>query len=418
MSREMDERLLQFLLFVRSGCHAGVWAYSEKGEVYYTSCDHAKELEHIFALSGCLKYALEEGKKLKRPFIMSDATNLVWLGDFADRGEKGEMLVVVGPVYFQHVQVQEIQSALRKKNLSVATTRAYERILLEIPIVSIDMLKQYGRMLHCAITGMEVKSVEFQMQEEKNEVTSGINIEQKEKEQEDLELQIRQNAVHTLLQCIKDGNRNYKTHYGARDFYYISEIPSELEISNTQALCMISIMISRCSEAAIQGGVPLIEAKNLERAYIKEAQKKKTITEFIQLNQEMIDSFVDLVCSYKANYGVSRPIAECCEYIREHLTEDLDLKKLALITGYTEYYLTRKFKNEMGVRLLDYIKEKRIEYAKMWLVTTDYSIEEISSALHFTERSHFSRVFKEFTGISPAHYREKVKGTLMGGHEI
>ena len=47
---------------------------------------------------------------------------------------------------------------------------------------------------------------------------------------------------------------------------------------------------------------------------------------------------------------------ECCEYIQSNLLKPLELSDIAKEVGYTEYYLTKKFNKEMGVRLLDYIK--------------------------------------------------------------
>ena len=78
--------------------------------------------------------------------------------------------------------------------------------------------------------------------------------------------------------------------------------------------------------------------------------------------------------------------------------------------GYTEYYLSRKFQQEMGIRLLDYIKNVRLEYAKVWLLSTDKSIQEISEQLRFGTRNYFTRVFKEKTGKTPAAYRDENRG--------
>lgn len=124
----------------------------------------------------------------------------------------------------------------------------------------------------------------------------------------------------------------------------------------------------------------------------------------------MLEDFIEKVHEGKQNYGVSKTINACCNYIKEHLTENLTLEKLAKEIGYTEYYLTRKFNKEMGIKLLDYIREMRLEYAKIWLTTTTKSIEEISEELHLGTRSYFSRIFKESTGMTPAAYRERVVG--------
>ena len=57
------------------------------------------------------------------------------------------------------------------------------------------------------------------------------------------------------------------------------------------------------------------------------------------------------------------------------------------------------------MRLLDYIRQTRLEYAKILLTTTSLSIQQISERLQFGTRNYFTRVFKEYAGISPSDYR-------------
>lgn len=71
------------------------------------------------------------------------------------------------------------------------------------------------------------------------------------------------------------------------------------------------------------------------------------------------------------------------------------------------YYFIRKFYKEMGIKVSDYIKQARIEYAKVVLVTSKKSIQEISDLLQFGTRNYFSKVFHEVVGMMPAAYREK-----------
>ena len=68
--------------------------------------------------------------------------------------------------------------------------------------------------------------------------------------------------------------------------------------------------------------------------------------------------------------------------------------------------MTRKFKEETGYFISDYVKFARIERAKL-LQSTDLSILEIAGRLGFATRSYFSQAFREVTGMTPTHFREK-----------
>ena len=89
-----------------------------------------------------------------------------------------------------------------------------------------------------------------------------------------------------------------------------------------------------------------------------------------------------------------------------HVTDKIDTSTLSSLVGYSDCYLSRKFKNETGSNVKQYILSAKIEYAKVQLASTDYSVLDIGSALGFCSRSHFSNTFNRQVGMSPQQYRE------------
>ena len=90
--------------------------------------------------------------------------------------------------------------------------------------------------------------------------------------------------------------------------------------------------------------------------------------------------------------------------------ENVRARTLADLTGYTEYYLTEKFKKETGYTITNYAKFVKVERAKMLLETTNDSMQEIADALAFSSRNYFTKVFTEVAGMSPTDYRKKKTG--------
>lgn len=68
-------------------------------------------------------------------------------------------------------------------------------------------------------------------------------------------------------------------------------------------------------------------------------------------------------------------------------------------------YLSTKFKNETGKKLIDYILECKINEAQYLLKFSDKSVAKISDYLGFVNQSHFTRTFQKFTGQTPNQYR-------------
>jgi len=73
--------------------------------------------------------------------------------------------------------------------------------------------------------------------------------------------------------------------------------------------------------------------------------------------------------------------------------------------GYSPNYLSDLLKKETGRNTLEYIHFYLIEKAKGMLIGTEKSINVIAYELGFEYPQHFSKLFKNKTGMSPVEYR-------------
>jgi AraC-like DNA-binding protein len=70
------------------------------------------------------------------------------------------------------------------------------------------------------------------------------------------------------------------------------------------------------------------------------------------------------------------------------------------------FYLSRIFKEETGVGLLEYINTLRIEEGKK-LLARGQSIVKTAETTGFRDSNAFIRVFKKLTGVTPGQYKER-----------
>ncbi len=174
-----------------------------------------------------------------------------------------------------------------------------------------------------------------------------------------------------------------------------------------QAKDSIIVFTSLCARAAIESGLPPEQAYALGDGYIQKVEDAGTITDLMPVSRTMYADFVSRVNRRQKGPRVSRQIQQCLNYIEANLGEKPLLAQLARRMGYTEYYLSRKFKAEVGCGINDYLKAARVERAKVLLTTTEDSIQEIADALGFCSRSYFSVNFGQVAGCSPAEYRRR-----------
>ena len=95
----------------------------------------------------------------------------------------------------------------------------------------------------------------------------------------------------------------------------------------------------------------------------------------------------------------------CLEYIHHHFKEPLTLTDLATAIDVTPTYISRLWNKSIGYSFTHYLNLLRIDYARYMLRESTLTITDIGFACGYETLRHFNRVFKEFTGSTPQHYR-------------
>lgn len=108
----------------------------------------------------------------------------------------------------------------------------------------------------------------------------------------------------------------------------------------------------------------------------------------------------------------SEEIQEAMTYIHEHLTEELQIEKIAERCGLSASRFKAKFKEELGITPHAYILSLKIDTAKILLTNPELSITEIALRLNFASSNHFASVFKKYTGFTPTYFRNHHFSTL------
>ena len=103
-------------------------------------------------------------------------------------------------------------------------------------------------------------------------------------------------------------------------------------------------------------------------------------------------------------------ISKVATYINKNYQKKLNLKLLADKFNYSSAYLSRAFKEVTGFNFVEYKNKVRIKEAIKLLLKTELTVTKIATSVGFNNITHFGRVFKDFTDISPLEYR-KLKRT-------
>lgn len=169
------------------------------------------------------------------------------------------------------------------------------------------------------------------------------------------------------------------------------------------------VTITLVSRSAINGGLDIDEALSLSDSYIQKCELLNSIEHITNLQYHMLLDYTKRVYDLKINKINYKLVLTITNYIKHHITEPINITKLAKDLFISRTYLATKFKNETNMTLTNYFMKMKIDEAKKLLLYTSKSLNQISSYLGFSSQSHFTNTFKKYTNKSPNEYRKERK---------
>ena len=171
-----------------------------------------------------------------------------------------------------------------------------------------------------------------------------------------------------------------------------------------QGRSAVAFLASSCIEAARKGGLPAVRSYAITQHYMNLANETSNEEVAHYLVLPMMLELTKAV--RKEGEARMHPIShQAMDYVRSHLTEQLDGESVANALGVSRKTLCTRFKNETGETFAAYVRRLRVERARRLLDTTDYEIAQIAYRTGFSSQSHLQTAFKSATGLTPREWR-------------
>jgi two-component system, response regulator YesN len=126
---------------------------------------------------------------------------------------------------------------------------------------------------------------------------------------------------------------------------------------------------------------------------------------------ELNESVLNLLDRIKFGYGMKYQKKQFAlinmmkRYIEDNINKRISLDGISRTVYLNPTYVSKLFKKETGENIRDYILKAKVEKSK-GMLHCDRDMSEITESLGFSSISHFIRVFKSVTGITPGQYNK------------
>lgn len=362
--------------------------------------------EPTYARLPSLRMTLEELVGVPAPktlYRVADAFGLRYA--VASIGDGGDCLFA-GPYLETAFDRERIMEAAEQAGLSRARTEEICACCAELPIIPrnsrltviVDCFcERLWNEQNFAVVDVESRGVLSAMNEQ-----SGEDV----RETRERLVKRRYEYENELIWAVSRGNIQKVEQIMAMFFSENMERRVPDPVQNVKYHCIITNTLMR--KAAEKGGVHLGEIDRMSQAFTRRIDRSQSERVAMALLEEIVREYCKTVRK-KALRQYSLTVQRAVVRIESDLSSNLTLSALAGELGVSGGYLSAAFHRETGERLTDYVRRRRMEYARHLLENTTLQVQTVAAHCGMEDVQYFGRLFRRDCGVAPGKYREIIQ---------
>lgn len=101
-------------------------------------------------------------------------------------------------------------------------------------------------------------------------------------------------------------------------------------------------------------------------------------------------------------------------FIESNIKKNIGLNQIVDNCAVSQGYISRIFKSQFNISVMEYIHMRKLTIAKAYLAFTEMSVADIAFELGYNESGYFSKVFKKYENLTVFQYRKTFKDDKQG----
>lgn len=401
----MDVKIKVFLELLRTLDNIECVVFNEKFEPNFDLSNNDNKYDDFYSFFNVGEIINDQVSDYNCPVIIETQFGLKVIACFKLNGKKLEEIYILGPILSLNEEYSILEARLKEMEIGSIYINEFMESLSKLRKVPLNLVISHAISIHYLLTGEKLLSTDINIIEI-NSHNDPLEAIRKTYESVSYETHygIWANEVN-LLNKIREGDPKYN-----EALVECQKLSSGVRIELKKGLRKVKndahVLLTLVSRAAIEGGVQPSIGYSMHDYYALKIEQSSSQNDILVIIDKFMCEFVEKV--QEANKrSLSPEISLACNHIALNLNEKIKISDIAGLTNYTTYYLSSKFKKEVGLSINEYARKLKIDTAKNLLKTTSLSINEISDTIGCRNRSYFYTLFLKEVGISPSEYRDK-----------
>lgn len=168
-----------------------------------------------------------------------------------------------------------------------------------------------------------------------------------------------------------------------------------------------NVLSSIMARKLYENQVPAKKAFAFNAACVDMVDSHMNDAEFLQFADDLIDFFVSVISERKQPTFSHQTVNKVILFINDEVESELSVEDIAKQFNVSTSHLSRIFRENVGITLVEYLNVRRVEESQYYLRHTNKTISDISQQYHFCNQSYFTRIFKKYTEVTPKQFRDQ-----------
>lgn len=401
-----ENERLDFFEELLLSCHnLYLWKFSANFTLIQSTCPMPDLFRSFLSMDGGEAALQDWIKGHARPLVLTNSADIMWTADFSSKTEE---ICVLGPYFDDDAPIREVRKRIKAMPLPAQQKAAAVSLVEALPVISQSKILEYAIMLHRAAAKETISVSDLSYQSIGQNIGASTAAGARRSPDKSVTIHGTYDAEQEMLRAVREGDTvNFKKIMNR--MAKIGTMGQMAQKGDRKRLMKNAVLVNIIlfSRAAVDGGLPPDLSLSLADRYMQGVETCRTLQELRELTTTMQEDYVTRVHRIRENQEISNVSRSVLAWLDVHLEEKIQIDEIAAELGYSTYYLSRRFKKEVGKSIGECLREKRIEQAKFLLQSTDLPVHEISDRLWFNSPSYFTSCFCEAVGMLPTAYRSQ-----------